>query len=92
MEGGQEGESWEESCLNKFSKCLGMSIAGFEEEFLLLMSRISERRQQDKGKGVQRSTKFDRELKKLTWTVKDKESLKLRASGRGARGTSSFLC
>ena len=30
LEGGQEGESWEESCLNKFSKCLGMSIASFE--------------------------------------------------------------
>ena len=43
--GGQEGESWEESCLNKFSKCLGMSLASFEVQFLLLMSRISERRQ-----------------------------------------------
>ena len=56
------------------------------------MSRISERKQQNKGKGVQGSTKFDRELKKLTWIVKDKESLKPRALGRGARGPSSFLC
>ena len=25
-EGDQEGESWEESCLRNFSKCMGMSI------------------------------------------------------------------
>ena len=69
-------ESW-----LKFSKCLGMSIARFVEEFFLLIFRISERRQQDKGKGVQGSTKFDLELKKLIWTVKDKENLRKKGEG-----------
>ena len=48
-----------------FSKCMGMSIDGFEDEFLELMSKVSDRRQKGKGKGAHSSTKFARELKKL---------------------------
>ena len=40
----QEGVPWEESCLMNFSRCMGMSIEGFEDEFLELMNKVSDRR------------------------------------------------
>ena len=33
------------------------------------------------------STKFDRKLKKLKWTVKDKGTIKVASQGKGARGS-----
>ena len=42
------------------------------------MNSICERRFKLKGKGVQGITKFDRELKKLKWTMQEKEK-----SGKG---------
>ena len=50
--GDQEGESWEESCLKNFSKCMGMSIKGFEEDFPELMIKVAKRRNKGKNKGV----------------------------------------
>ena len=41
---------WEESCLLRFSKFLGMSLEGYEDEVLDLMYKISDRRQKGKGK------------------------------------------
>ena len=37
-----------------------------------LITRVSEKRYKDKGKGVQGSTRFDKELKRLRWMIKDK--------------------
>ena len=37
--------SWEESCLLRFSKFLGMSPEGYEDEVLGLVYKISDRRQ-----------------------------------------------
>ena len=52
-------------CLMRFSKFLGMSPIGYENEVLALMHKISGRRLDERGKEVQRMTKFDREMKKL---------------------------
>ena len=87
----QEGVPWEESCLMNFSKCMGMSIEGFEDEFLELMNKVSDRRQKGKGKGAHNSTKFARELKKLEWNVKEKGRIRVGASGNKARGLSMGL-
>ena len=65
---------WHSSCLAKFSRCLGMPTEGFEGEILFLLKRMKERKLQ-KGKldGRKRkkleSSKFERELRKLEWTV-----------------------
>ena len=67
-------ESWRYSCLARFCQCLGMPTEGFEREILKLLNRIRERRDVSeritgkKRKG-QRMSKFDRELKKLEWSV-----------------------
>ena len=65
-------ESWDESCLARFSKFLGFSTAGYEEEILEFLKRFNGGRKRGKGKGGDRTTKFDREMKKLAWNVTDK--------------------
>ena len=84
---GQEEVSLEESLIN-FSRCMGLPIEGFEEEIVDLMNRVSGRRYTDKGKGVQSSTKFDRELKRLKWTVKEEGS---KAGDRARASITGFL-
>ena len=79
--------SWEESCLARFSKFLGFSIVGYEELILDFMNKINGSRQKIKGKGGVGTTKFDRELKKPEWNVKDKEGKKSGARGKGARAS-----
>ena len=71
----EEGElCWHSSSLAKFSRYLGMPTEGFEGEILFLLKRMKERKLQ-KGKldGRKRrkleSSKFERELRKLEWTV-----------------------
>ena len=57
---------------------------GYEDEIFNLMKSICEWRKMVKGKGVQGTTKFDRELKKLQWNVKEKEkNLRVNISHRG---------
>ena len=71
---GEDEESWRYSCLARFCQCLGMPSEGFEREILQLLNKIRERRdcservtgKKRKGKGLSR---FDRELKKLEWSV-----------------------
>ena len=70
---------------------MGMSIEGFEDEFLELMNKVSNRRQKGKGKGAHSSTKFARELKKLGWNVKEKGRNRVGASGNRVRGLSMGL-
>ena len=64
--------SWEESCMAKFSKFLGFSTSGHEEEILEFLKRFNVGRRRGKGKVGNRITKFDREMKKLAWNVTDK--------------------
>ena len=67
-------ESWNYSCLAKFCHCLGMSIEGCERDILKLLHKMRDRRDRSenlsgkKRKG-QRTSRFDRELKKLEWSV-----------------------
>ena len=77
----EDTESWEESCLARFSKLLGFSISGHEEEILEFMKRFNVGRKRGKGKGGDRITKFDREMKKLTWNVTD--TIKKKDGGLG---------
>ena len=85
LEGENTHTSWEESCLLRFSKFLGMSTVGYENEELKLMHKMGGRRRDDRGKEVQRMTKFDREMKRLQWTVQEKERSKKESVGRGTR-------
>ena len=63
-----------------------MSIKGFEGEILKLMTKVNQKRIKVKRKGVNGSTKFDREIKKLEWTIKERGNLRVGASEKEARG------
>ena len=89
-ERGKEGElCWQSSSLAKFSRYLGMPTEGFEGEILFLLKRMKERKLQ-KGKldGRKRRklelSKFERELRKLEWTVN------YMGGGRGGEGGGSM--
>ena len=60
---------WDESNLLKFSKALGFATEGVEGEILKLLLRLKIRRDQGKKKGSLGLTRFDREVKKLEWSV-----------------------
>ena len=77
----EDTESWEESCLARFSKLLGFSISGHEEDILEFLKRFNVGRKRGKGKGGDRITKFDREMKKLAWNVTD--TIKKKDGGLG---------
>ncbi|RVW42423.1 Transposon TX1 uncharacterized 149 kDa protein [Vitis vinifera] len=67
-------ESWNYSYLAKFCHCLGMPTKGCERDILKLLHKMRDRRDRSenlsrkKRKG-QRTSRFDRELKKLEWSV-----------------------
>ena len=81
----EETNSWEESCLARFSKFLGFSTSRHEEEILGFMKRFNVGRQKGKGKGGDRTTKFDREIKKLAWNVTDTARKKDGAPRKGVK-------
>ncbi|WKA06292.1 hypothetical protein VitviT2T_024196 [Vitis vinifera] len=60
---------WDESNLLKFSKALGFATEGVEGEILKLLLRLKTRRDQGKKKGLLGLFRFDREVKKLEWSV-----------------------
>ena len=70
------GSRWDDSCLARFSKFLGFSTEGFEGEILNLLLRNKRRREQNIKKDISGSTKFDRELKKLEWSINYKGARK----------------
>ena len=61
--------SWEDSCLIKFSEYLGVTTAGFEEEILELLRKMEVQQQGDKRKGYPTETRCERELRKLECTI-----------------------
>ncbi|RVW54310.1 hypothetical protein CK203_068498 [Vitis vinifera] len=70
----EEEPCWQSSSLAKFSRYIGMPTEGFEGEILLLLKRMQERKiQKGQVDGRKRkklkSSKFERELRKLEWTV-----------------------
>ena len=63
------GNKWDESSLVKFSKLLGFSTKGIERKILKLLLRLKTRRDQGKKKGTLGLTRFDREVKKLEYSI-----------------------
>ena len=70
----------------------GLSIKGFEGEFLKLISKINQRRIKGEEKGVNAPTKFDREMKILEWTIKDRDNRKSTSKGKEMRDSFTSLC
>ena len=73
--------------MTRFSKFLGFSTVGHEEAILGFMKRFNAGRQKGKGKGGDKTTKFDREMKKLVWNVMDTGREKDGAPGKGVRAS-----
>ena len=61
----REGESWEESCLKKFSTTMGLPTKGHEKDILNLMRKIDDKRVKYIEKGHQGTSKFVRAMKNL---------------------------
>ena len=87
----QEEGTWEESCLLLFSRVLVFSVDGYKDEIFNMMNNICERRSTVKGKGLQWTTKFDRERKKLEWNMKEKEKSRKWGFGSSQRGKGAHL-
>ena len=66
---------------------MGLSMEGFEGEFLELMTKVNQTRIKGKEKRVNGSTRYERELKKLKWTVNEGRKIRSGASRKGARDT-----
>ena len=62
-------DSWESSCLAKFSKFLGFPTKGFEKEILDLMRNLVAQQKSGKEKGNMSVSKSDRELRRLKSTI-----------------------
>lgn len=72
MDMGKEGgdnKVREDLSLAYFSKCLGFSIKGCEEEVLCLLTRLHKRRIKVNNENVKSLTRFDRELKRLESSI-----------------------
>ena len=65
-------ETWEESCMVKFSEYLGFLTKGHEWEILSLLRSLTVKPNQMRPKGQQVVSRCERELKKLECTLKYK--------------------
>ena len=79
--------SWEDSCLIKFSEYLGVTTAGFEEEILELLRKMEVQQQGDKRKGYPIETRCEKELRKLECTI----NYNGKGQTRGGRDRGNFL-
>ena len=75
-------ESWEKSCLAKFSDFLGFPTKGFEKEITKLLRNLVNAQKLGKGKECQILSKSERELRKPTWTINYKGKEISRVDGR----------
>ena len=75
-------ESWEKSCLAKFSDFLGFPTKGFEKEITKLLRNLVNAQKLGKGNECQKLSKSKRELRKLKWTINYKEKEISRVDGR----------
>ena len=75
-------ESWEKSCLAKFSDFLGFPTKGFEKEITNLLRNLVNAQKVGKGKECQSLSKSERELRKLKWTINYKGKETCREDGR----------
>ena len=69
----------------RFNKFMGFSTEDFEGEILNLLQRTKRRREESNKRGTTGTTKFDRELKKLEWSINyngaSKENFLVRGGG-----------
>ena len=79
--------SWEDSCLIKFSEYLRVTTAGFEEEILESLRKMEIQQQGDKRKGHPIETRRERELRKLECTI----NYNGKGQTRGGRDRGNFL-
>ena len=79
--------TWEDSCLIKFSEFLGVTTVGFEEEILELLRKMDVRQHGDKRKGDPAETRCERELRKLECTI----NYNGKGQIRGGRDRGNFL-
>ena len=76
-------ESWESSCLAKFSDVLGFPTKGFEKEILELLRNLVASQKIDKEKGNLTVLKSERELRRPRSTINYNEN----KEGEGIGGT-----
>ena len=62
-------DSWESSCLAKFSEFLGFPTKGFEKEIMDLLRNLVAQQKNGKEKGNMSVSKSDRELRRLKSTI-----------------------
>ena len=67
--GNERYDSWESSCLAKFSEVLGFPTKGFEKEILELLRNLVVSLKSSKAKGNTTVTKSERELRRLKSTI-----------------------
>ena len=75
-------ESWEKSCLAKFSNFLGFPIKGFEKEITKLLRNLVNAQKLGKGKECLTMSKSERELRKLQWTINYNGNKTIKEGGR----------
>ena len=75
-------ESWEKSCLAKFSNFLGFPIKGFEKEITKLLKNLVNAQNFGKEKECLSMSKSERELRKLQWTINYNGNKTSREGGR----------
>ena len=75
-------ESWEKSCLAKFSDFLRFLTKGFEKEITKLLRNLVNAQKLGKGKECLTMSKSERELRKLKWTINNNGNKTSREGGR----------
>ena len=75
-------ESWEKSCLAKFSDFLGFPTKGFENEITKLLRNLVNAQKLGKGKECLTMSKSERELRKLKRTINYNGNNTSREGGR----------
>ena len=82
---GWEEVNWEDSELARFNKFLGFSTKGWEKDILDLLVKIRRRRERVHSKVLLDKSKFERELKRLEYSI-NYEGGKKQKSGTQERG------
>ena len=75
-------ESWEKSCLAKFSNFLGFPIKGFEKVITKLLRNLVNAQKIGKEKECLSMSKSEWELRKLQWTINYNGNKTSREGGR----------
>ena len=83
--GNERYDSWESSCLAKFSEVLGFPTKGFEKEILELLRNLVASLKSGKAKGNTTVTKSEQELRRLKSTINYNGKQTTNGGGRDKR-------